>query len=82
MITVTYDLPSYLTGALINNDWDGLTEKEAANLVEWLERKVLEHGGKFYCLDCEETGFSKYSDYWFYDNTSGNLHQFTFHVNK
>ena len=74
MKTDTYILPSYWAPALINGDYSGLTDEEAAEIDQWLTDQP-----EGWAVDVSETFFFSHRND--ANNVPGDCAEFTFIIN-
>jgi len=74
--TVKYTLPNYWANALINNNYDNLSDKECAQFALFYAAHQ-----NFICVDTDSgDGFQKNHDASLYGVLACNVATFTFHV--
>lgn len=63
MKTLDFILPSYYAGAMINGDYDGLTDDEFKMLTDFVHDNMLKYG-RFDCVeaDVENVYFSSHNE--------------------
>ena len=71
----TYILPSYWASALVNGDYTGLSDEEAAEVrscTDWICSQL----GRAECVDVSEEEWFARSNDW--DSVAGNVMEYTF----
>ena len=63
MRTINFILPAYYAPAMINGDYDGLTDKEMTILTDFVHDNIFKYG-RFDCVDADvdNTYFSPFND--------------------